>query len=248
MANHCAVSALTRHSLLHTTAMSQQVCCRRTPCLTLSCACARENGQDIGNILGALYLAVLFLGIINSRTVQPPCAYERTVMYRERAAGMCVPAVLILTSRLLTLLPCVLRSPAVGHNGPSHCYSGAAHRRYNELPFALAQCVIVSSSLLHATPPRVSAYMCPITPQLPCTALTPFCCFAAGTAVQPAAGSAVLLHRVLGESQQGLALWRRSTFAIPWHQCTPAVVVSDLDFCRVALTVECKFADDGLRE
>lgn len=54
-------------------------------CLVHRC---RENGQDISNILGALYLAVLFLGIINSRTVQPPCAYERTVMYRERAAGM----------------------------------------------------------------------------------------------------------------------------------------------------------------
>ncbi len=33
----------------------------------------------MGNILGALYLAVLFLGIINSRTVQPPAAYERSV-------------------------------------------------------------------------------------------------------------------------------------------------------------------------
>lgn len=59
----------------------------------------------MGNILGALYLAVLFLGIINSRTVQPPASYERSVMYRERAAGM-----------------------------------------YNELPFALAQCVVVSAS------------------------------------------------------------------------------------------------------
>ena len=47
----------------------------------------RTTGQDIGNILGALYLAVLFLGIINSRTVQPPASYERGVMYRERAAG-----------------------------------------------------------------------------------------------------------------------------------------------------------------
>ena len=48
----------------------------------------RRNQQDVGNILGALYLAVLFLGIINSRTVQAPASYERSVMYRERAAGM----------------------------------------------------------------------------------------------------------------------------------------------------------------
>lgn len=61
----------------------------------------KTNQQNIGNILGALYLAVLFLGIINSRTVQAPASYERGVMYRERAAGM-----------------------------------------YNELPFALAQCMI----------------------------------------------------------------------------------------------------------
>ncbi|KAK9820341.1 hypothetical protein WJX72_009201 [[Myrmecia] bisecta] len=57
--------------------------------------------QNIGNILGALYLAVLFLGIINSRTVQPVASHERSVMYRERAAGM-----------------------------------------YNELPFAVAQCIV----------------------------------------------------------------------------------------------------------
>ena len=39
----------------------------------------RRTSQDVGNILGALYLAMLFLGIINSRTVQPPASYERTV-------------------------------------------------------------------------------------------------------------------------------------------------------------------------
>ena len=39
----------------------------------------RHNSQDVGNILGALYLAMLFLGIINSRTVLPPTSYERSV-------------------------------------------------------------------------------------------------------------------------------------------------------------------------
>eukprot|EP00891_Asterochloris_glomerata_P005114 jgi/Astpho2/5114/Aster-06326 len=48
----------------------------------------RTNSQDLGNILGALYIAMLFLGIIGSMTVQPVAATERAVMYRERAAGM----------------------------------------------------------------------------------------------------------------------------------------------------------------
>lgn len=33
----------------------------------------------MGNILGALYLSMLFLGIINSRTIQPVAAAERAV-------------------------------------------------------------------------------------------------------------------------------------------------------------------------
>jgi len=48
----------------------------------------RESAQDLGNILGSLYLAMLFLGIINSMTVQPVAFTERGVMYRERASGM----------------------------------------------------------------------------------------------------------------------------------------------------------------
>ncbi len=48
----------------------------------------RETAQDLGNILGSLYLAMLFLGIINSMTVQPVAFTERGVMYRERASGM----------------------------------------------------------------------------------------------------------------------------------------------------------------
>ena len=39
----------------------------------------RTTIQDVGNILGALYLSMLFLGIINSRTVQPVAAAERAV-------------------------------------------------------------------------------------------------------------------------------------------------------------------------
>lgn len=39
-------------------------------------------------IIGAMYSAVLFVGINNCSTVQPIVAVERTVFYRERAAGM----------------------------------------------------------------------------------------------------------------------------------------------------------------
>ncbi|CAL5325525.1 unnamed protein product [Camellia sinensis] len=44
--------------------------------------------QDLLNLLGATYSAVLFLGASNANAVQIVVAVERTVFYRERAAGM----------------------------------------------------------------------------------------------------------------------------------------------------------------
>ncbi|KAL2239913.1 UNVERIFIED_CONTAM: Pleiotropic drug resistance protein 2 [Sesamum indicum] len=44
--------------------------------------------QDLLNLLGATYAAVLFLGATNASAVQSVVAIERTVFYRERAAGM----------------------------------------------------------------------------------------------------------------------------------------------------------------
>lgn len=38
--------------------------------------------------MGALYAAVLLIGIQNSLSVQPVVDVERTVFYREQAAGM----------------------------------------------------------------------------------------------------------------------------------------------------------------
>jgi len=35
-----------------------------------------------------MYAAVLFLGAMNASSVQPVVAIERTIFYRERAAGM----------------------------------------------------------------------------------------------------------------------------------------------------------------
>ncbi|KAF8393439.1 hypothetical protein HHK36_021683 [Tetracentron sinense] len=48
----------------------------------------RDNTADLTMIIGAMYAAVLFVGINNCSTVQPIVAIERTVFYRERAAGM----------------------------------------------------------------------------------------------------------------------------------------------------------------
>ncbi|PON55997.1 ABC transporter-like [Trema orientale] len=47
-----------------------------------------EKQQDLMNLLGAMYAAVLFLGATNASAVQSVVAIERTVFYRERAAGM----------------------------------------------------------------------------------------------------------------------------------------------------------------
>nr|POF00776.1 abc transporter g family member 36 [Quercus suber] len=44
--------------------------------------------QDLFNVMGSMYAAVLFLGMQNSSSVQPVVAVERSVFYRVRAAGM----------------------------------------------------------------------------------------------------------------------------------------------------------------
>ncbi|XP_050235153.1 ABC transporter G family member 39-like [Mercurialis annua] len=44
--------------------------------------------QDLMNLLGAMYTAIFFLGAANTSSVQPVVAIERTVFYREKAAGM----------------------------------------------------------------------------------------------------------------------------------------------------------------
>ncbi|KAJ9684813.1 hypothetical protein PVL29_017010 [Vitis rotundifolia] len=47
-----------------------------------------DKEQDLINLLGAMFSAVFFLGATNTAAVQPVVAIERTVFYRERAAGM----------------------------------------------------------------------------------------------------------------------------------------------------------------
>ncbi|XP_023512684.1 pleiotropic drug resistance protein 1-like [Cucurbita pepo subsp. pepo] len=48
----------------------------------------RDNQQDLFNAMGSMYAAVLFVGVQNATSVQPVVAIERTVFYREKAAGM----------------------------------------------------------------------------------------------------------------------------------------------------------------
>ncbi|KAL6010131.1 hypothetical protein ACLOJK_000562 [Asimina triloba] len=47
-----------------------------------------KNQQDFLNAMGSMFSAVLFLGVNNAAQVQPVVEIERTVFYRERAAGM----------------------------------------------------------------------------------------------------------------------------------------------------------------
>lgn len=48
----------------------------------------RSRQADIFNAMGSMYAAVLFIGVNNSSSVQPLVEIERTVFYREKAAGM----------------------------------------------------------------------------------------------------------------------------------------------------------------
>lgn len=48
----------------------------------------RNKRQDLFNAMGSVYASVLFMGCTYASSVQPVVAIERTVFYRERAAGM----------------------------------------------------------------------------------------------------------------------------------------------------------------
>ncbi|GAB2269453.1 transcription factor [Dionaea muscipula] len=47
-----------------------------------------ETQQDLFNAMGSMYAATLFLGVQYAASIQPVVSTERTVFYRERAAGM----------------------------------------------------------------------------------------------------------------------------------------------------------------
>ncbi|KAJ8773915.1 hypothetical protein K2173_009346 [Erythroxylum novogranatense] len=68
--------------------------------------------QDFTNAMGSMYAAVLFLGVQNASSVQPVVAVERTVFYRERAAGM-YSALPYAFSQVLIELPYIFAQAAV---------------------------------------------------------------------------------------------------------------------------------------
>ncbi|GMP35976.1 hypothetical protein CsSME_00008229 [Camellia sinensis var. sinensis] len=47
-----------------------------------------DSTHNLYVVLGALYASCLFVGVSNASSVQPIVSIERTVFYRERAAGM----------------------------------------------------------------------------------------------------------------------------------------------------------------
>ncbi|XP_022948220.1 ABC transporter G family member 31-like [Cucurbita moschata] len=51
----------------------------------------RNSTQELFVVMGALYAACLFIGVNNASSVQPIVSIERTVFYREKAAGMYSP-------------------------------------------------------------------------------------------------------------------------------------------------------------
>ncbi|KAJ7963070.1 Pleiotropic drug resistance ABC transporter [Quillaja saponaria] len=67
----------------------------------------KDNSSDLNIIIGSMYAAVLFVGINNCSTVQPVVSVERTVFYREKAAGM-YSALPYAISQVVTEIPYVL--------------------------------------------------------------------------------------------------------------------------------------------
>ncbi|XP_074271811.1 pleiotropic drug resistance protein 1-like [Silene latifolia] len=73
-----------------------------------------KTQQGLLNAMGSMYTAVLFLGIQNSAGVQPVVFVERTVFYRERAAGM-YSALPYAFSQILIEMPyCLLQTVFYG--------------------------------------------------------------------------------------------------------------------------------------
>ena len=66
--------------------MKNKIQNKSLPCYLINNHSKKE--QDLFNAMGSMYAAVTFIGVVNGASVQPIVAIERTVFYRERAAGM----------------------------------------------------------------------------------------------------------------------------------------------------------------
>ncbi|KAI3763310.1 hypothetical protein L1987_53764 [Smallanthus sonchifolius] len=72
----------------------------------------KSTQRDLTNAMGSMYAEVLFLGIQNSMSVQPVVDVERTVFYRERAAGM-YSALPYAFAQILVEIPYILSQTVV---------------------------------------------------------------------------------------------------------------------------------------
>lgn len=87
-----------------------------------------ETEQDLFNIFGSMYIAIIFLGINNCSTVLPHVATERTVLYRETFAGMyssssySLAQVMIEVPYILlqTVLYVAITYPMIGYDGSAY--------------------------------------------------------------------------------------------------------------------------------
>ncbi|XP_031399616.1 ABC transporter G family member 31 [Punica granatum] len=74
----------------------------------------RESTQDLFVVMGALYSACMFLGVSNASSVQPIVSIERTVFYREKAAGMYSPIPYALAQGLVEMPYVLLQTIVYG--------------------------------------------------------------------------------------------------------------------------------------
>ncbi|KAB5573140.1 hypothetical protein DKX38_000334 [Salix brachista] len=74
----------------------------------------RSTAQDLSNAKGSMYTAVLFLGYQNGSAVQSVVAVERTVFYRERAAGMYSALSYAFTQALIEITYVFVRAAVYG--------------------------------------------------------------------------------------------------------------------------------------
>ncbi|RQO95556.1 hypothetical protein POPTR_009G045601v4 [Populus trichocarpa] len=64
----------------------------------------RDSAQALFLVMGALCSSCMFLGVSNASTVQPIVSIERTVFYREKAAGMYSPLSYAMAQVTVTVL------------------------------------------------------------------------------------------------------------------------------------------------
>ncbi|XP_039165952.1 pleiotropic drug resistance protein 3 [Eucalyptus grandis] len=87
-----------------------------------------ETEQDLFNIFGSMFIAIIFLGVNNCSTVLPHVATERTVLYRETFAGMYSSSAYSLAQVMIevpyillqTVLYVAITYPMIGYDGSAY--------------------------------------------------------------------------------------------------------------------------------